>query len=70
MEAMDEAVRSATSATVLVTLHESARRSKIVATGATVLATSLEIALRALTIPLATTAIALGTSLEIALRAR
>lgn len=70
MMAMGEAERSATSATDSVTLHASARRSKTVATGAMVLATSLVIVPRAQMIPLATTATALGTLLEIVQKAR
>lgn len=70
MMAMGEDVRSATSATDLGTLHENARRSKIVATDATVLVTSLVIAPKVQMIHLATTAIALGTSPVIVLRAR
>lgn len=70
MMAMGEAVRSATSAIDLVTSHVSARRSKIVATGATVWATSPVIVPKARMSHLATTAIVLGTLLEIAQKAR
>lgn len=70
MMAMGEAARSATSATDSGTLRASARRSKIVATDATVLVTSLAIAPRVRMIHLATTAIAPGTLPVTAPRAR
>jgi len=70
MMAMDEAVRSATSAIDLVTLPVSARRSKIVATGATVLATSHVIVPKVPMSHHATTATVLGTLPGIALKAQ